>query len=180
MHIKQLFLANNIPDNDAIEAVCMSNVEDSTPEGSTYTMIDSLENPNNIDKRILSNIWRIQQASLDGEMFYIDSDAIVKKWPVFSNPSKPYFVRTNMGKVGCYAFYVNGCTSFFSSILPEVLESKSAWTISDILNNHSSEVELFPEDCVDHFCVSNTNKNYLQFGSGRFGLIKREGVWSIM
>ena len=180
MHIKQIYLQHEQTDVDSIERACLAKVEASTPEGSTYSLTTSLANPLNKGVEILSNIWRIEQASLDGNMFYIDSDAFVAKWPSFPKSGKPYFVQTNLGKVGCFAFYANGCTDFFASILDEVKRSPTPWTITDILNKHRDEVEVFSSDCIHHLCLSNTKRNFLEFGDGKVSVKKIDGVWTLM
>lgn len=179
MNIKQLFFPSNNSLVDALEQQLVQTVQKQTPSGSTYSLTTDLANPTNMNPQILSNIWRITQAAQDPEMFWLDSDAVFNGIPDMPLTGKPYFVQTNLKKVGCYAFYVNGCTSFFESILAEVQASKRAWTITDILNNHKNEVYLFPSTNIIHYGLSIANNSNISFQFSGHGVRKLNGVLTL-
>jgi hypothetical protein len=135
-------------------------VRSAVPAGNAYQFYDGgFEDvtPNCVDYRAKSNIVRCKLAVENPDMLWLDTDAILLRWPSMTFiPAKVYFAR---GEDGCpvnWAFYVNGRTDFFQCMHDYYVETKPegiGW-FTRYMKENMSQIEYFPEGYFDHVMLS--------------------------
>ena len=108
------------------------------------------------DPRCPSEELRVRLAIDNPEMVWLDSDIWIRSWPEMPLKGKPYFIQ-NGNHFGEYAFYVNGCVSFFETILTEYQSLKGIqdnYWLSKLINDHKDDLYVIPQDHFIHCCLS--------------------------
>ena len=138
-----------------IYSKAIDQVMSSKPASVRHTLITSScgHDVRNSDYRAASEIVRLTEACINPEMFWLDSDVLIKKWPDFEfKPGKPYCSEKWFEAI----FFVNGCCDFFRDLFKEYENKrlhKSCW-LRRLFRDHLKEFELIPEGYFVHMTLS--------------------------
>lgn len=137
-----------------IYAQCIDQVKRMAPLGVTHKLITHCAYElRNDDYRCASEIVRLTEAAHNPDMFWMDSDCLIKKWPDFDlKPGKPYMSRKWLEAI----FIVNGACDFFQWLLDKYNKegiSRKCWLRELFLNNRK-EFEIIPEGYITHIAMS--------------------------
>lgn len=154
---------------------CIDQVKSKMPSGVTHQLITHCGHElRNRDYRCASEIVRLTEATVNPDMFWMDTDCLVNKWFDFEfKPGRPYMATRDHEAV----FYVNGCTDFFKMLLKEYEDSKISqhcW-LKKLFLNHKSDFEMLPEGYIIHIALSRAilaREHFNQGGNKYYRLLR--------